>query len=262
MKTKKDHKQSDRYNVPAIEQAARVLFCLAENETSHLSLTEICSKVGIHSGRAFSIMQTLQKFGFAQRNIGGKGYSLGPGLLMLSRKVLDSFDVPRLAEPILKDLAKKADSTATLGLIVDDQIFVISKNEGGVDVGITARIGRRFHISHSAEGKAIAAFLPEKDLEELLQSKELYFHGSPEFFNKERLLEEIEECRRVGYALDIREANQRLNAVAAPVFGSSGNPIGHITVIGLLSENWARELGPMVFEAAKTLSQQLGHQAQ
>ena len=78
-----------RYLVPAVDQASRVLFCLAGAGASHRSLIEICAQVGIHKSKAFSILETLQRFGLVQRNTDGKGYSLGPGLVSLSRKVLD-----------------------------------------------------------------------------------------------------------------------------------------------------------------------------
>jgi DNA-binding IclR family transcriptional regulator len=258
MKNNTNPKSNDRYMVPAIKQAAEILLCLAESETPHMSLTEICAKVGIHSGRAYSILYSLQKFGFAQRNIGGKGYSLGPGLVTLSRKVLDNFNLPRLAEPILEKVANESDCTATLQLIVDDRLLIMAKHEGGKDVGLTARIGRHFPVTHGAEGKAIAAFLPEEELDELLSSNELYFHGTPEKLDKERLLKELEKCRRQGYALDLREMHPKFHAVAAPVLGPGGTPIGNINVIGILSPNLAKELGPLVADAGKELSRQLG----
>src|SRR6185369_13537315 len=101
----KKQQSDERYMVPAVEQAARVLFCLAGNSSSHMSLTEVCTQVGIHKSKAYSILQTLQKFGLVQRNADRQGYSLGPGLITLSRKVLDDFTAPRLAGPILEELA-------------------------------------------------------------------------------------------------------------------------------------------------------------
>jgi DNA-binding IclR family transcriptional regulator len=258
MRGSRNPKSNERYVVPAVEQAARLLFCLADADASHLSLTEICAKAGIHKSQAFSILHTLQKFELAQRNIDGKGYSLGPGLITLSRKVLDNFNAPRLAEPFLEELAKKSGSTATLGLIVDNQIVVVAKYEGGHDVGITVRIGRRFPLTHSAEGKAIAAFLPEQEFDKLFQNPDLYFYGKQEKHNRARLQKELTDCRGLGYALDLGEVKQGFHAVAAPVLGPGGTPIGHISIIGLLSAEGARQLGPLVAEAGKTLSRQLG----
>ena len=81
----------ERYLVPAVEQASRVLFCLAGSSSSQMSLLEICDRVGIHKSKAYSILQTLQKFGLVQRFSDRKGYALGPGLITLSRKVLDDY---------------------------------------------------------------------------------------------------------------------------------------------------------------------------
>jgi DNA-binding IclR family transcriptional regulator len=223
-----------------------------------MSLTEIYAQMGIHKSKAFSILYTLQKFGLVQRNGDGKGYSLGPGLVTLSRRVLDNLNAPRLAEPILEKLANKAGGTAILGLIADKGVFVVAKQEGNHDIGYTIRIGNRFPLTYGSHGKAIAAFLPATELDKLLQQKSLYFYGESGTFNRKRLEEELVEVRRDGFALDLGDMRPGLNAVAAPLFGPGARPIGYIVVIGLVSEGAARQLGPTVAQAANALSRQLG----
>jgi DNA-binding IclR family transcriptional regulator len=247
-----------RYMVPAVEQASRLLFCLAGARSSHMSLTEICAQVGIHKSKAFSILHTLEKFGLVQRNSKGKGYSLGSGLITLSRRFLDNLNAPRLAEPILQELAGRAEGTAILGLIADRTVFVAAKHEVERDIGVTIRIGRRFPLTYGSHGKAIAAFLPQKELDRLLHDGDLYFHGKPEHFDRTRLNEELARCRRDWFAVDAGEIMQGLNTVSAPVLGPSTTPIGYIVVLGLFSGEAAREFGPSVAEAGKALSRQLG----
>lgn len=249
--------ENERYMVPAVEQASRVLFCLAGSSSSHMGLLEICSQVGIHKSKAYSILQTLQKFGLVQRYSDRKGYALGPGLITLSRKVLDDFNAPRLAEPLLEDLATRIGGTATLGLIADRNVIVVAKHEGEA-IGVTIRTGHRFPLTYGSHGKAIAASLPDAELELLLQDNKLYFHGAPEMLDRSRLDEELAQCRRDGFALDLGEMKPGLNSVAATVFGPSETPIGYIALIGLFSSEEAREYGASVCEAAKTLSRQLG----
>jgi DNA-binding IclR family transcriptional regulator len=252
-------KRSDeRYLVPAVEQASRVLLSLAGAPSSHMSLTEICSQVAIHKSKAFSILHTLQKFGLVQRNIDGKGYSLGPGLVTLSRRVLDNLNAPRLAEPMLEKLAKKAGGTAILGLIADKSVFVVAKQEANHDIGYTIRIGNRFPLTYGSHGKAIAAFLPTAEAEKLLQQKSLYFYGESETVDRQKLEKELAQVRRDGFALDLGEMRPGLNAVAAPIFGPGATPIGYIVVIGLVSEKAARQIGPTIAQSAKALSRQLG----
>jgi DNA-binding IclR family transcriptional regulator len=254
----RDKESNERYIVPAVEQAMRVLFQMAETGPSHMTLTEIYSKAGIPKSKAFSILQTLKKFGVVQRNIDKKGYSLGPGLITLSRKVLDNFNAPRLAEPILIDLVRTAGGTATFGLIADDQVFVAAKFEEGTDIGITIRIGHRFPLTYGSHGKAIVSFLPAREQISILGEKKLYFHGTPDKLDKKRLVKELAACRRDGYALDLGDIKPGLNTVAAPVLGIDSAPIGYLAVIGLFSAQTAQNLGPPVAEAGKRLSKQLG----
>lgn len=251
-------RSGDRYLVPAVDQASRLLFYLAQADSSYVTLTEICAKVGIHKSKAFSILHTLQKFGLVQKAGNGKGYGLGPGLIGLSRRFLDNLSAPKLAEPILEDLARKAGATAALGLIAEKNVFVAAKHEGARPMGMTMRVGHRFPLTYGCHGKAIAAFLPRDELESLLKDKKLYFMGDPKRFDRNKVLKEVEECRKNWFAEDTEESVPGLNAVASPVLGPHGRPIGYIAVLGLPSAEATHQCGPLVAEAGKALSRQLG----
>ncbi len=254
----KKERSSDKYLVPAVEQACRIIFSMAGNGASQMGLTEICSQVGIHKSKAYSILQTMQAFGLVQKKGDRKGYALGPALIALSRKVLDDLNAPRLAEPVLEELATKLGCTATFGLIAGNKVYVVAKHEGGMDVGVTLRIGHRFPLAYGSHGKAIAAFLPKDELEALLQSPKLHFHGRTENLDRERLQLELEMCRRVGFAMDLGELNPGLNSVAVPVFGPGEAPLGYIALVGVFSEQEARAFGPQAVAAGNVLSRLLG----
>lgn len=250
--------QENKYIVPAVEQAIRVLLCLAGSNSSHMSLTEICEQVGIHKSKAFGILHTLQRFSLVQSRGRKKGYALGTGLITLSRKVLDGINVIAFADPILRDLSDKVKGTAALGIIDGDTVVVVSRYESNKNIGVTIRVGNHVPISYGAHGKAIAAFMPEDDFNTLLNKEKLYFHGKPEKLDKDRLMREIEECRTEGYATDIGEVTPGLNAASAPVIGLNGKPIGYLLVLGLFTPEDTRDYGPLVAEAGRDLSKQLG----
>jgi DNA-binding IclR family transcriptional regulator len=248
----------NRYRVPAVEQSSRVLFSLAGTDSSHLSLNEICARVGIHKSRAFAILETFQAFGLTARNSDGKGYSLGPALISLSRKVLDDLSPARLAEPILKELAKETGSTAIMGLIAGNNVFVAAKHEGEGNIGLTMRIGHRLPLTYGAHGKAIAAFLPPDDQERLLAGEDLQFYGDRTRLDRDRLMAELASCRLSGFAEDLGQANPGLNVVSAPALGPKKVPMGYIEIFVLFSSEAAHRFGPMVAEAGKALSLLLG----
>lgn len=244
--------------VPAVDQALRILLYLAKSPSPKANLTEICKNVGIHKSKGYSILNTLQKYGFVQRDPNGKQYSLGLGLVSLSRRVLDNLNYSELVTPFLEELSKKTKSTALFGLINGENLFVVAKEESEEHISVTIRIGHRFNLTHGAHGKAIAAYLPEGKLSELLKHKRLYFYGDASRFDLERLKKDLEVCRRDGYAVDIGELNPGINVIASPVFDPAGEVIGAIFIMGTFLESKVSEYGPYVFESAHAFSLRLG----
>jgi DNA-binding IclR family transcriptional regulator len=253
-----DEKASYTSVVPAVEQAARILICLSQNAPSKMNLTDISKEVGIHKSKGYSILNTLQKFGFVQRESEGKFYALGPGLISLGRKVLDSLNLRQVADPFLGELARVTRNTACFGLIADDNVFVVGRQEGDPQMGLAVRIGHRYRITHGAHGKAIAAFMDQAEREKLLARTDLYFHGDPATFDRKRLEREMAKCRLEGYAEDLGEMNTRINTVAAPVFTSGGRVSGVIFVVGLFSKSLVKQYGSLVADAGRKVSQLLG----
>jgi DNA-binding IclR family transcriptional regulator len=244
--------------VPAVEQASHILMALALNQSGKMSLTEICGVVGIHKSKGYSILNTLQHFAFVQRSSDSKIYSLGPGLLFLSSKVLNNMDLREVVTPVLRQLSLETKSTAFLALIADGYVFVVAKDEGSQDIGVTIRLGHRFPVTWGAHGKSIAAFLPERELQEVLAASKPYFHGDPSNFDSSRLEEEITECRKTGYATDLGEMSGGISAVASPVFGPSGRLIGSLVVMGTFAREFAEAYGTYVAGAASKFSELIG----
>ncbi len=254
-----DKKETEnKYIVPAVEQAIRVLLCLAGSKSSHMSLTEICEDVGIHKSKAFGILHTLHRFNLVQIRGRKKGYALGTGFLALSRKVLDGINVIAFADPILRELSDQVNGTAALGIVDGDNVVVVSRYEYNKNIGVSIRVGGKVDLSYGAHGKAIAAFMAEDDLDALLQREKLYFHGTPDKLDRDRLMTELEECRKTGYATDFGEVTTGLNVASAPVIDISGKPIGYLLVLGLFTPDDVLEYGPLVAEAGRDLSRQLG----
>jgi DNA-binding IclR family transcriptional regulator len=247
------------YKVPAVEQAIRIMLCLADSGSNPKSLTDICSEVGIHRSKAFSILSTLNEYSMVKKNPNRRGYVLGPGLLTLTGKMLENLSLPRFVEPILYDLAKKAGATVALGVISDDKTFIVAQYEGSPGLGISSPRGHATPITYGAHGKAIAAYLPEAELEELLKNKDLYFHGSPDKYNKARLQEEIVQCRREGFATELGDMVPGVNVIASPILDQNGQPVAYITIVGFFMEKETRRIGPLVAEVAKTISKESGH---
>lgn len=245
-------------NVPAVDQAVRLLLVLVRRAPTRLNLTDICRMVGIHKSKGYAILNTLQSFGFVQREIEGKRYGLGPGLIRLGRASLENLNFKELADPLLAGLAGDTGNPAFFGLIADQHIFIVAKKEEETRLGLTVRIGQRYPLSHGAHGKAIAAFLPEAERKRLLEQEDLFFHGDPSRLDRRRLARELKRCRRSGFAEDPGDMHPQIQALASPVMGSDGRLIGVFFVTGLIPANRMKSYGRKVAESARKMSRLLG----
>jgi hypothetical protein len=179
----------------------------------------------------------------------------GKTTFLTDRKMLDMLYGKVLRSPHAHAIIKKVDKSKALAL---KGVKAVITWEGERDIGYTIRVGNRFPFTYGSHGKAIAAFLPREELDQLLRGKHLYFHGKPDGFNRQRLMKELAQVRRDWFALDLGDMRPGLNSASSPVLGPGTTPIGYIIIIGLISEEAARQFGLMVAEAARMLSAQLG----
>jgi len=254
-------KSTYRPVVPAVEQASRILFCLAESLHPKQSLTDICRQLKIHKSKGYSILNTLNQFGLVEKDSLTKTYSLGPSLIFLSRNVLDHLYYPDVAAPFLQNLARETNGTAVFGLIHDDHVFVVGKNEGNQNIGFSLRLGHRFHITLGAHGKAIFPYLDKLAREKLLAKKNLYFYGDPSRMDMKRLSKDLATCRESGFAHDIGEVTPGVNVISAPVFAHHGRIVGCLIVIGTFPRDGIHQQGSRVAEMARQISYRLGSSA-
>lgn len=255
---KKQSKSAYKPIVPALEEAGRVLLCLGQSPNFRMTLTEICKKVGIHTSKAFSILNTLNQLGFVEKDPQTKTYSLGIGLVFLSRQVLDNLDYRGTIDPFLKKLARETNGIAFFGLLRGESLFVIAKQEGDERIGLTVRLGHRFHFTYGVHGKVIAAFMPDVERQKLLSRKNLYFYGDSSKLDMARLQDDLVKCKELGFAVDAGRINPGINAIGSPVFGVDGSITGVITVIGTFPEEMIDEYGRTTCLIAKQVSSRFG----
>jgi DNA-binding IclR family transcriptional regulator len=253
-------KSNYNQRVPAVEQASKILLCLAKSLHPQLSLTEICGQVGIHKSKGYSILNTFLECGLVVRNRDARTYSLGPAVLFLSRRVLDSMDLKAVVAPYLEQLAEATQSTALLGLISAESVFIVARHEVSEHIGVTIRVGHRYPLTWGAHGKAIVAFLSKYHRDRILAETELRFHGQAGEHQADTTLieKELDECRRLGYAKDLGQVQAGINAVSAPVLGSGSTPIGCLIAVGTFPDALGDTYGEQTAATARRISSLIG----
>lgn len=240
------------------EKTLAVLRALVTPGSPH-QLADIARETGLGKTSVHRILQVLVATRYAQA--GGEGaYGPGPALHSLGVAAKADLDLEAAARPILADLQQRTGHTVHFAARSGAQAVYVSKIEGDKPYQMASRIGMPIALHCTSIGKAILAAMGPSDLEYVLGAvaEPTSLHPVPDH----RLLAaQLDQVRAREYAVDNEENERNVRCVGSAVYGPDGSVLGGISVSALTFTCTMEELGqigPMVVEAAASLSTVLG----
>ena len=123
-------------------------------------------------------------------------------------------------------------------------------------------IGQKQPIHASAVGKAMAACLPEDELDQVIEVKGLPKKTVNTLTNPIEFKKNLQLIRQLGYAVEDEEGEDGIRCVGAPIFNYEGKIYGAISVTAIRNDLSIQEIpriGHLVMEAASAISNGLGY---
>lgn len=246
--------------VQAIDRAVMILNCFT-NDRKELKLSDISDMLDLNKSTAHGIISTLRYHGLIDQDEDTQKYRLGLYLMTLGERVSNSLDIIEISNPIIKELCTKVDETVHLGTLDNMEVVYLDKTESHQSMRIVTTIGARIPAYCTGIGKAMLAY---QDMEVLMEKlpENLKQYTPKTVPNRKALLEQLDEIRNVGYALDDEEHNIGLKCIAAPVFDYNGQAKYAISVSGptvRMTDEKVQETIDIVTAAAHKISEKLGY---
>lgn len=205
--------------VGAVINAAKILRLLRASQ-GPATVTQITRAVKINPSTCFNILRTLIQADFVQFDETAKTYQLSLGLVALARGALEHSPELHLLKPKIEELARTHRMMVTIWRkIADDRIMLVAVAESDAPVRIHARAGTRSPLLLGASGRVFTAYsgMSKTALKERFQELRL---ARPLDFDA--YLQQLEEVRRMGWALDDGYAYPGTITIAAPVHEPGG----------------------------------------
>lgn len=250
----------NRYSVPAVERAFMVLELLTE-ASQPLGITDLAATTGWPKSSLFMILSTFEEHGFASRDEHGK-YRLTLKLYNLAMKHLSQLEVRDVARPILEQLSVTTGLTVHLAVLAGGKAVYIDKIEGPGFVQFATRVGQSFDLHLSGTGKALAAWLPESELDAILEEYGMPVATPNTMTSKEAFKQFLSAVKQIGYAIEDEEGELGIRCIGAPIFNRDGRVIASLSVTALRNDLPSikfAEVGDTVKSAGLTISRQLGY---
>ncbi len=142
-------------------------------------------------------------------------------MLDLGFTVLGSLELRDIAAPHLQRLAQNTGHTSNLAIRDDTDVILIDRMRGKPGryhhLEFSLHVGSRIPSYCSATGKVLLAFLPQADLDDLLDRIELTPRGPRALTRRPALVAELAQVRRTGLAVNDEEMDSGLRAIAVPI---------------------------------------------
>ncbi len=225
-------------------------------EAEDVGTNELARRTGINASTVSRLLATLAARGFVRHVEETGRYQLGPRLVQLGSAALAGLDLRELARPALTSLAAATGETATLSVPGEPDAITIDFVQSSSSVQSVARVGRPSVAHATATGKVALAFGVAD-----LPSGTLRSYTERTITNGKTLAAELSQVRERGVAQALREREDDLNAVAAPVFGARGELVAIVGVQGPASrfdEAAVRRASATLLRSVRELSVSLG----
>lgn len=221
----KEADETKRYSVPAVERTIRIFHYLKANRRA--SGAEIAKDLNLTRSNCYAILKTLQLHGFVLFDTESKKYSLGPIFLEFVRTIVQDLSLIHVSRPHLQKFVENTGLSVVLEQRINfNRLLVIDRQDCADDVRVIISIGTRIPITHSASGRALLAYLPSKEAEELVKSVSVIPLTAKTITNPADIMDDLKNIRTRGYAVGHGENLEGIDAIAAPIFDVTGEPIG------------------------------------
>jgi DNA-binding IclR family transcriptional regulator len=246
--------------MPSIEKIHKILETLRQHYKTGLTNKEISTKLNIPPSTSYRILAALRKVDYVHQNKKDAHYFLGFSLLRLAEAVVEGMDLSAICLPYLEELHSQTEETTFFALYTG-QHCVTMETCGQVDSRVAVARGEIMPMHCSAAGKAVLAFLPDKEQEKALKSMKLEQFTARTIRTTAGLEKELKQIRKTGVAYNRQEFHNGINALAAPIFSNEGRPVGSIALVGTsidLDPAQLDEYAPLFVEAAAGITERIG----
>ena len=248
-----------RYTIRAVTRALDLLDAVAEDQ-GRRSLSDLARQTGLHASTTLRYLESLRERGLIRQTSSG-GYRLGARLFELGSAFTRGISLWEHAHEIARDLATRANETASVGILDDGRILYIAIENGQRELGIQWRPGTRHPAHCTALGKAILASMPWPAVHALLESHPLEQLTRKTITEPGELRRELEVTASRGFAIDDEERAVGVVCVGAGIRDFSGSVAGAISISGPKFRLTSRKLGSygdLVRASAEQASHRLG----
>ena len=153
----------------SVKSVAKAFLLMEElDKWGEMSIGDLSERLRMDKATVHRLINTIKDAGYINQNPDNKKYSNSLKLLAMGNRAIEKTGVRHVARPFMEELSESTGETINLGMRVGNKIIYVDKIESSSTIKVGLGIGVSVPSYCSGLGKAILAFTPADELEELL----------------------------------------------------------------------------------------------
>lgn len=246
--------------MPSIDKIHSIFELLRNHYKSGLSNKEISQALNIPPSTCYRILAALKKHDYVYQNKRDSRYFLGFAHLRLAESVVEGMDLAAICLPYLEELHGQTEET-TFFALYNGSHCIAMEICGHINTRVSVGRGEVMPLHCAAAGKAVLAFLPEKERAAILRERALEAYTPETITDAAKLRSNLASIQATGVSYNEQEFHRGITALAVPLFGNDNRVIGAIALVGTsidLDAEQLEEYAPLFVEAAASVSSRIG----
>ncbi len=221
----------DSSQVKTIDRLVRVLECFTPQRPTW-SLAELAAQLDLPKSTLHRFLVGLESHSILRRDTSDKKWRLGYRLFIWGSLAAESTGLRQIARPVIHRLAGETGEMAILTVYHNHQVICTDKVETSHHVRLSLEVGARRACHAGASSKILMAYLPQEEIEAIIQDKGLPKLCTNTITSPNKLKAELARIRECGYAMSIEETDPGAWGIAAPICDWRGEVVGAIGIAG------------------------------
>jgi IclR family transcriptional regulator, KDG regulon repressor len=246
----------------SLQKALRILLYMGDNGPA-LGVTQLAAGLSLNKTTVHRLLHAMEKFDLIERNPESERYRLGLKLHELGTRAVESRTLRTEAHRFLLELARTTHETVSLAVPGPGGVLCLDRVDSRASIiTVQTPIGARFPAHCTAAGKAALAYLPDNEVDAIVDVMGLTRYTPNTITTVSDLKKNLHEIADRGYALDSQETERGLSGVAAPVWSRDRNMIAVVGIAGPTTRFRGKELARKIAltkETTAKISASLGH---
>lgn len=230
------------------------------NEKTEYSLAELHKKLNVSKSSLQRVLNALVEHNMLEKNEENKTYKLGMEVYFLGQMVEKNSHLLTFARPYMKALVEKYGESITLNVILDGQRTCIECIPGKHELTTLSFVGQTSPLYAGTSAKLLLAYLPQKEINNYLETVNLIQIDKNTIIDKEKLLSELKKIREQGYTISIEERVSGACAISVPIKNRVNEVLAGLTFnipIARLDEDHIADYVNELKKAANAISEKI-----